>query len=34
LVSIDTTKISIFDIMKAESKIFLNLFQFITIILQ
>jgi len=31
---VDTTIIFLFDIMKAESKIFLNLFQFITIILQ
>ena len=31
LVSVDTTKISTFDIMKADEKIFLNLLQFIKI---
>ena len=34
MVSVDTTIISIFGIMKAESKIFLTLLQFITISLQ
>jgi len=31
---VDTTIIFLFDIMEAESKIFLNLLQFISIILQ